>query len=259
MKITLFTSNQPRHLSLANKLASIADKVFCIQECNTLFPGKVSDFYEKSQVMQDYFHNVMRAERQLFGEVKFSKNNVKTLSMKSGDLNMVSQESLKEAMNSDIYIVFGASFIKGWLIDFLIDSSALNIHMGISPYYRGTACNFWALYDNRPDLVGSTIHNLSKGLDNGDILYHCLPNVLKKDDSFLFTMSSVLSAHESLIARISSREIFDMTPMKQDKKLEIRYSKNSEFNDDVAKDFLSRDANIKSFHPDRNLILPFQL
>jgi len=39
--------------------------------------------------------------------------------------------------------------------------------MGISPYYRGNDCNFWALNDNNPHLVGSTIHLLSKGLDNG--------------------------------------------------------------------------------------------
>lgn len=44
MKITVFTSNQPRHLSLVEKLASIADTVFVIQECNTAFPGKVADF-----------------------------------------------------------------------------------------------------------------------------------------------------------------------------------------------------------------------
>ena len=30
--------------------------------------------------------------------------------------------------------------------------------MGVSPYYRGCDCNFWALYDNNPHLVGATIH-----------------------------------------------------------------------------------------------------
>ena len=46
--------------------------------------------------------------------------------------------------------------------------------MGISPYYRGTDCNFWALYDNNSHLVGSTIHYLSKGIDSGPILYHAI-------------------------------------------------------------------------------------
>ena len=48
--------------------------------------------------------------------------------------------------------------------------------MGISPYYRGSACNFWALYDKNPQFVGATIHYLSEGLDDGDILFHVLPS-----------------------------------------------------------------------------------
>ena len=43
--------------------------------------------------------------------------------------------------------------------------------MGVSPYYRGADCNFWALYDSNYHLVGSTIHYLSKGIDSGDIIY----------------------------------------------------------------------------------------
>ena len=52
MKITVFTSNQPRHISLIESLSKIADKVFAVQECNTIFPGEVDDFFKKSDVMQ---------------------------------------------------------------------------------------------------------------------------------------------------------------------------------------------------------------
>ena len=73
---------------------------------------------------------------------------------------------------SDLYIVFGSSYIKGRLINFLIKNKAINIHMGISPYYRGSDCNFWSLYDNNFHLVGGTVHLISKGLDSGPILFH---------------------------------------------------------------------------------------
>ena len=73
------------------------------------------------------------------------------------------------------------------MIDFLI-KDAINIHMGISPYYRGSSCNFWAIYDGNPSYVGATIHLLSKGLDSGDILFHCLPKPLNNDGVFDFTM-----------------------------------------------------------------------
>jgi hypothetical protein len=239
MKITIFTSNQPRHLALIKKLSSVSSEVFAVLESNTVFPGLVSDFYKKSDVMQKYFQNVIRAEEYLYGNVNFLPDNVKTLSVKSGDLSRLSKVSLEQSLNSDLYIVFGASYIKDWLIEFLVARKAINIHMGISPYYRGSSCNFWALYDEKPEYVGATIHMLSKGLDSGDMLYHALPS-LKDEDPFLFTMKAVESAQASLIERIDSMELFDIVPIKQDKLFEVRYTKNSDFTDEVAINFLSR-------------------
>ncbi len=240
MKITVFTSNQPRHAHLARSLSAIADEVYCIQECNTVFPGQVEDFYKKSDVMQAYFANVMASEKKIFGDIDFLPRNVRTLAVKSGDLNKLNRQQLGKAMNSDIYIVFGASYIKGWLIDELIKSRAVNIHMGVSPYYRGSSCNFWALYDNRPNYVGATVHELSKGLDSGKMYFHCLPKLRPEDSSFDFTMRSVKVAHDALVSRISDGSIFEMDTVRQDKKQEIRYTRNSDFNDDVAKAFLER-------------------
>ena len=40
MKITLFSSNQPRHLSLANKLANFCDELYFVSEVKTLFLEK---------------------------------------------------------------------------------------------------------------------------------------------------------------------------------------------------------------------------
>ena len=63
MKITVFSSNQARRLNLVKRLSSLADRVFFISECTTVFPGIVSDFYKKSEVMQCYFSNVISAEK----------------------------------------------------------------------------------------------------------------------------------------------------------------------------------------------------
>ena len=246
MKITLFSSNQPRHLNLVRELSSIADTVYFVSEVNTVFPGKIGDLFKKSETMQDYFQHVIDAERKVFGEIGFLPNNVKTLSMKSGDLNLASTVQLADALESDVYIVFGASYIKGWLIDFLVDRGALNIHMGISPYYRGSSCNFWALYDGNPSYVGATIHMLSKGLDSGNMLFHCVPKLFKDDSLFDFTMRSVAVAHKGLVEAVTSGEIFSMPKVKQDKTLEIRYTKNADFTDSVASEFLDKNIDIHS-------------
>jgi hypothetical protein len=244
MKITIFTSNQPRHISLISKIAGIADKVFAIQECNTVFPGAVADFYRKSETMQEYFSRVIAAEGAVFGGIGFSPPNVRTLSLKDGDLNGVDKSVLAPALDSDLYVVFGASYIKGPLIDFLVERRAVNIHMGVSPYYRGSSCNFWALYDGNPGLVGATIHLLSRGLDSGNMLFHALPKP-QACDPFLLGMRAVNAAHAALVDAIVSGAVFDCAPAVQDKSREIRYTRNKDFTDEVAREYLDRrlDAN----------------
>ena len=95
--------------------------------------------------------------------------------------------------------------------------------MGLSPFYRGSSCNFWAVYDENPEFVGATIHLLSKGLDSGPILYHAMSDI--KTDPFEYSMSSVKSAFHSLAKKIKDKSIFSITPLIQKLDLEIRYSK----------------------------------
>lgn len=239
MKITVFTGNQPRHLALVKRLAERSTVVHAVLECTTLFPGQVSDFFRKSDVMQEYFGHVQRAEAALFGNASFTPSNARTLSMKSGDLNMLDERHLADALESDAYIVFGSSFIKGWLADFLVSRNAVNIHMGVSPYYRGSSCNFWAVYDGRPELVGATIHRLSKGLDSGPMLYHAMPS-FDGDDPFLFTMKAVDAAQQSLVDHLFTGALFEMEPVTQDRANEVRYTRNADFTDEVAAAFLAR-------------------
>ena len=238
MKITVFTSNQPRHLSLIKDLSTIADEVHAIIEVNTIFPGRKADFFKKSEVMQSYFKNVIDAERKFFGDISFLPSNVTPLILKSGDLIDVNMEVMKPAMDADKYVVFGSSFIKGDLIEHLVNKGAYNIHMGVSPYYRGSSCNFWAAYDGHPEFVGATIHMLSKGLDSGDMLFHALPSF--EQNPFDLGMKAVKSAHTGLIEYISSGAIEDFSQIKQDRSQEMRYTKNSEFTDSVAKEYLDR-------------------
>ena len=244
MKVTIFSSNQPRHLNLAKEFSRIADTVFLVSEVTTIFPGHVGDFYKKSEIMQTYFQNVIKSERNIFGDITFLPNNVRTLPIKLEDLNRLDTKQLSDALQSDVYVVFSVSYIKGWLIDFLVEYRAINIHMGLSPYYRGSSCNFWALYDNNPSYVGATIHLLSKGLDSGDMLFHCVPKLHSEDTPFDFTMRSVLVAQQGLVSAVDSELVFSAPTVKQDKSQEVRYSKNHDFTDDVAKEFLDRNLQL---------------
>ena len=244
MRITLFTSNKNRHNYLINLLSEVAEKLFVVQECGTIL--SVPDHYQASPIMKKYFENVINAQYQLFGNsyVNNKKKNIKILPMISGDLNQCSINLLSDFLKSDVYVVFGSSYIKGELVDFLIKQKAINIHAGVSPYYRGTACNFWALYDDNPHLVGSTIHLLSKGLDSGPMLYHAMSNL--KTNPFEFTMSSIKSAFHSIAERIKDNSIFKINPVIQDKIKEIRYSKKNEFNEKIVKEYFKKEINLNN-------------
>jgi len=240
MKITVFTGNQPRHIGLIHKLAAISDEVYAVQECSTLFTGIVQDsVYNKSPVMQKYFEHVSAAQHRLFGDVTFTPRNARTLSLQSGDVTRLMPELLQEAFQSDYYIVFGASYVRPPLVDRLIEKRAVNIHMGVSPYFRGSSCNFWAIHDGYPELVGATIHLLSRGLDSGDMLFHAFPTPAEYEP-FDLGMKAVEVAHTALCMHIAQGTLYAREPVKQDRSLEIRYSRHSDFNDAMAEAYLEK-------------------
>lgn len=254
MKITLFTSNQNRHNYLIKLLSKISDELFVVQECVTTFPGVEPGHYPVSKTMKKYFEKVNDAQFKLFGNssVNNFKKNIKILSIPSGDLKKCSLKFLSDFLKSDIYIVFGSSYIKGELVDFLIKKKAINIHMGVSPYYRGTDCNFWAVYDDNPHLVGATIHLLSQGLDSGPIIYHAMSNI--KTNPFEYTMSTAKAAFHSIVERIDDKSIFEMKSIIQNKDNEIRYAKKIEFNEEIVKNFFTKEINLNSKKLDNSLL-----
>ena len=253
MKITLFTANQNRHNYLVNLLSNNCDELFVVQENGTIFPGIVPGHYPVSEIMKKYFKKVVNAQSKIFGNshINGKNKNIHLFPLQSGDLNKCSIDTLSDFLKSDVYVIFGSSYIKGDLVDFLVKNKALNIHMGVSPYYRGTDCNFWALYDDNPHLVGATIHMLSKGLDSGAILYHALSDI--KNNPFEYTMSTVKSAFHSLAERIKNQSIFDIKPIIQNKEKGIRYSKKDEFNEEIVKSFLFKTINLNSKQFDKTL------
>ena len=249
MKITLFTSNLRRHFFLINLLSKNCDELFVVQESrNTLINNN-------SKLKFNYFKNVISAAKSIFTNYENikEKSNIKLKTIISGEINKYKLTDLSNFLKSDAYIVYGSSYITGDLVNFLIKKKALNIHMGVSPYYRGADCNFWALYDDNPHLVGATIHLLSKGLDSGPVLYHALSNL--KKNPFEYTMSTVKSAFYSLAERINNKNIFNIEPKIQNKQKEIRYSKQEEFTDEIVEKFLTKKINLFSKDIDKSLLI----
>ena len=239
MKITLFTSNQPRHKAYVRSLAQICDELFVVHEVTTVVPGVLNDFYRSHPLYEKHFASVMEAEKKVFGNDGFVREpNVSYLPAKMADLNHLSPEVMAPALESDVYLVFGAAFIKGWLIDHLVENQAVNLHMGVSPFYRGSSTNFWAQYDRKFEFVGATVHKLTKGLDSGPMYYHAFPKP-DRYDSYELGMRAVLAGQQSIIQTIKSGGFDESKMIPQDKSLQIRYTRNADFTPEILEEFLN--------------------
>lgn len=84
-------------------------------------------------------------------------------------------------LNPELIAVLGTSLLKEPIIS-IPPKGVLNIHSGLSPYYRGSDCVFWPLYNEEPQYVGVTVHYIDLGTDSGDIIHQARPCIEAGDD-----------------------------------------------------------------------------
>lgn len=68
----------------------------------------------------------------------------------------------------DVIIVYGTAILKAPLFD-RARNITLNMHTGLSPWYRGDSTLFWPVFYDDPDHLGVTVHELVAAVDGGDI------------------------------------------------------------------------------------------
>tara|TARA_Y100001970_G_C14257725_1_gene876787 strand:- start:217 stop:945 length:729 start_codon:yes stop_codon:yes gene_type:complete len=223
-------------------LQGVSSELNIIVESKSYFPENLL----KEDNLKPYFNKMKNAEIKIFGNIAPQRNkNIFFLNM--GDLSNLNLNTLEYALDADIYIIFGCSYIKGDLCEYLITKKAINIHMGVSPFFRGSACNFWALYDGYPEYVGATIHYLSKGLDSGPVIFHSLVDG-SFCNAFEYGMYAVEAAQINLIKYIKNKKLYDLNVKKYSKEKEIRYSLKKDFNIDVVNKYLQNSLNINTIN-----------
>ncbi len=83
--------------------------------------------------------------------------------------NSAESLSLLRSLEPDVIAVYGTAMIRPPVIA-LARNAILNMHTGLSPFYRGSDTIFWALHDERLDRIGVTVHLLDPGIDSGAII-----------------------------------------------------------------------------------------
>ena len=87
----------------------------------------------------------------------------------SSDFNII-LGGLLAANNFDGLLSVGPGMILESTLD-LLPAKSYNLHLGLSPRYRGSATLFWPSYFLEPEFSGTTLHRFSKTPDSGDIVH----------------------------------------------------------------------------------------
>lgn len=77
-------------------------------------------------------------------------------------------------------VCYGSSLIKSKLLK-KFENKFLNVHLGLSPYYRGTSTNVWPLINLEPDMVGATFMYIDAGIDTGEVIHQNREDIFLSD------------------------------------------------------------------------------
>src|SRR5437762_1370326 len=73
------------------------------------------------------------------------------------------------ALQPDVIIQAGAGILRQHIFT-LARLATLNLHHGIAPLIRGMCSIYWALWEDRPEWLGATVHRIDAGIDTGQAL-----------------------------------------------------------------------------------------
>lgn len=172
----IITSNSFRHKFFANSIA----EYFTV--CRIFAEEKAFDAGGKvcSELSKKHFRDRDEAEKRYFGEhAEFFAEDIVS-EVKGGSINVFSYIEEISLLHPDVIAVFGSSLLDRLFLE-KFGAGLVNMHLGLSPYYRGSGTNFWPLVNNEPEYVGATIHILALKADAGNILAQARPQIFPED------------------------------------------------------------------------------
>ena len=132
----------------------------------------------------------------------------------------------------DIILVFGTPLVANSIIN-MAKIASINVHFGLSPYYRGSNTWIWPIYNDEPEYIGVTIHHLSSKIDGGAIITQERPTLDKNETLFSIELKLAKLGTELMIKTIKHIQQYkEISGVKQDLSKGKLYLSN-ELNEDI--------------------------
>ena len=174
-KILLVRANELRHKALSVVINNGGHDIFEVIETK-IQHNKVN----VNSVVEAHFQSRKQVELDFFSDLVHQSNYKKTKQIMCLDVNSNNIIEYAKSLEVDLVITFGCSILKDPWLEFF-QNRILGIHLGISPYYRGSGTNFFPFVNNELGAVGYTLMNLNEGVDTGDIIHQSYANMILGD------------------------------------------------------------------------------
>ena len=177
----VITSNNLRHKYFAKKLSEKFNiKVIISEDKGNYYNKQIKD----SEFARKHFYKLDIQEKIIFNSINWPDIDIKCIPKNSINSETIRNE-VKE-LNPELIFLFGSSILnEDWIKEF--NGRIINLHLGLSPFYKGSATLFWPIANNEVECLGSTIHIAEKTVDSGRILARIKPSLEIGDN--LYTLS----------------------------------------------------------------------
>jgi len=211
MRLGILTSTETRHRYFVNAMRARFGVVAIGYEDTGYSPANLDGFDlsdDERRVVEEHFAERVRQEEKFFGadaKIVCDSGSCGVLHIATGQLNSEATLEFFEARGVDTVAVYGTNLIKRPLIH-RRPGRMFNLHLGLSPYYRGTGTNFYPLLNGEPEYVGATILMLDEGIDTGPILRHARPTIASDDMPHTLGCKAILAGIKAMIQVLSDVE-----------------------------------------------------
>ena len=200
MKAILLTSTFRRHVFVANTVGAGCDLAGVWQEEKTFRPERYAQGPDDEAVIERHFAGRDASEASYFAadaNLRLERGALHRL-VAAGACSTAAEVERMIALGPDVVLVFGTGILREPFLS-AFEGRIINIHLGLSPYYRGAGTNFWPLVNREPEYAGATIHYIDAGIDTGPILSHARPEIAPGDGPHDVGNKTIVAAAQALL------------------------------------------------------------
>ena len=176
--------------------------------------NKFKEEKEKFDIASRHFHNRTLSEKSYF-DGKVAIDGIPSKYVETGESNSTETFEWVKEKQPEYLLLFGSSIIKDPLLSYFGDN-VINMHLGLSPYYRGAGTNFWPLVNEEPECVGATIHLATLKVDAGAILLQVRPKIDPNDGPHDLGNKTIIAAIKQIPKIVVEHKKGQRIPQKQD-------------------------------------------